>query len=283
MRMRSLLVGLVLAVAALPAASLASPANKTDKSNANRACASLRSSLGATTFNNTYSSFGACVSKMTQTAHQARLQATAECRGKPHHSSCVNTQTHVNLNTQVNSTKNDARACAAELHSSGVQAFEKSWGTNHNLRNAFGKCVSAHAKGASHTSTTSTTSTPTTSSTARFDASLTSVGNSGVTGEAQLFLSGNELTVALSVHKFEPDKTPVANIVGPLSGTNACPSSIGTTELALGVNVAANNGGNLAFASHYTYDSSTLGALNTRAIALYNGSTLVACGQIGNH
>jgi hypothetical protein len=284
MRMRSVLVGLVLAAAAIPAASFATPADKTDKTNANKACTSLRTSLGASTFANTYGSFGACVSKMTQTARLARLQATTECRGKPHHSTCVNSKTQTNLNTQANSTKNAAKACAAQLRSAGVQSFIRSWGTNHNLRNAFGKCVSAHSKSSSqpHTSTSTTVTVTTSTATSRFEASLASVNNSDVTGDAQLFLTGNQLTVALSVHKFDAGKTPVANIVAPSSGSNACPANVGTTELGLGVNVVANNGGNLAFAGHYTYESSTLGALDTRAIALYSsdGKTLVACGQV---
>jgi hypothetical protein len=37
---------------------------------------------------------------------------------------------------------NPAKACKAELASMGKQAFEQKWGSNHNLRNAFGKCVS---------------------------------------------------------------------------------------------------------------------------------------------
>ena len=285
MKMRSLLLGLVVAAAAIPAISLASPATNTDKTNAKKACASLRTSLGATTFAHTYGSFGACVSKMTQTARQARLHATSACQGKRHHSTCVSTKTQANLNAQINTTENAAKACAAQLHSQGATSFTSSWGTNHNLRNAFGKCVSAHSKSSSHastiTTTTSTTVTVTTSTaTSRFEADLAGVNNSGVTGDAQLFLTGTQLTVALEVHKFESGKTPVANIVAPSLGSKACPSNIGTTELGLGVNVAANGGGNVAFAGHYTYDSSTLGALDTRSIALYNGSALVACGQI---
>lgn len=43
---------------------------------------------------------------------------------------------------------NAATACRAELASLGEAAFEQKYGHNHNLRNAFGKCVStmAHAK-----------------------------------------------------------------------------------------------------------------------------------------
>ena len=39
-----------------------------------------------------------------------------------------------------------AKACKAERESSGVQAFQKKYGTNHNRRNAHGKCMSAKSK-----------------------------------------------------------------------------------------------------------------------------------------
>ena len=39
-----------------------------------------------------------------------------------------------------------AKACRAERASMGVEAFAKKYGTNHNLRNAFGKCVSDKSK-----------------------------------------------------------------------------------------------------------------------------------------
>lgn len=39
-----------------------------------------------------------------------------------------------------------AKACRAERASIGVEAFAKKYGTNHNLRNAFGKCVSGKSK-----------------------------------------------------------------------------------------------------------------------------------------
>jgi hypothetical protein len=40
---------------------------------------------------------------------------------------------------------NPARLCKAELASMGKTDFEKKWGSNHNLHNAFGKCVSTMA------------------------------------------------------------------------------------------------------------------------------------------
>jgi hypothetical protein len=39
-----------------------------------------------------------------------------------------------------------AKACKAERASMGVEAFQKKYGTNKNLRNAFGKCVSSRSK-----------------------------------------------------------------------------------------------------------------------------------------
>jgi hypothetical protein len=43
----------------------------------------------------------------------------------------------------VTAAKNAAKACAAELDSLGKTEFEKKCGKNGNLRNAFGKRVSA--------------------------------------------------------------------------------------------------------------------------------------------
>lgn len=42
---------------------------------------------------------------------------------------------------------NPAQLCRHERDSEGTDAFGQKWGTNHNQRNAFGKCVSAHAHG----------------------------------------------------------------------------------------------------------------------------------------
>ena len=49
---------------------------------------------------------------------------------------------------QAQSAEGEAeRACKAERNSLGVEAFSKKYGTNHNKRNAFGKCVSGKSKG----------------------------------------------------------------------------------------------------------------------------------------
>ena len=41
---------------------------------------------------------------------------------------------------------NAAKKCKAERESMGIEAFRKRYGTNHNLMNAFGKCVSSKSK-----------------------------------------------------------------------------------------------------------------------------------------
>jgi hypothetical protein len=46
---------------------------------------------------------------------------------------------------QSQSAERAAKACKAERQSMGIEAFAKRYGTNHNLRNAFGKCASSKA------------------------------------------------------------------------------------------------------------------------------------------
>jgi hypothetical protein len=47
---------------------------------------------------------------------------------------------------QSQSAERHAKACKTEGLSTSVEAFAKRYGTNHNLRNAFGKCVSSKAR-----------------------------------------------------------------------------------------------------------------------------------------
>ncbi len=42
--------------------------------------------------------------------------------------------------------RNAARECRTERSMMGAQNFREAWGTNRNRRNAFGKCVSRHAR-----------------------------------------------------------------------------------------------------------------------------------------
>ena len=54
----------------------------------------------------------------------------------------INGQTFLNGNGGMS----PAQLCRAELKSLGTSAFEQKYGKNHNLRNAFGKCVSKTAQ-----------------------------------------------------------------------------------------------------------------------------------------
>jgi len=45
------------------------------------------------------------------------------------------------------SDSNAAKSCKAERATLGVADFNKKYGTNHNLKNAFGKCVSGKSRG----------------------------------------------------------------------------------------------------------------------------------------
>ncbi len=47
---------------------------------------------------------------------------------------------------QAQGSESAAKACKAEGQSLGAEAFQKKYGTNHNLRNAFGKCVPARSE-----------------------------------------------------------------------------------------------------------------------------------------
>ena len=46
-----------------------------------------------------------------------------------------------------NAADNAATKCKAERGSMGIEAFRAKYGTNHNLMNAFGKCVSSKVEG----------------------------------------------------------------------------------------------------------------------------------------
>src|SRR3954463_15130007 len=126
MRLKLTLLTLLAAGLTLPAA-LASAVNGTDRANAARACSSLRASLGATTFANTYHTNGACVSEWVAKAHAARLKASSTCKHRGLHgrvlASCITSRTRSSLNVTVGTFKNAAKACAADLAKMGASTF----------------------------------------------------------------------------------------------------------------------------------------------------------------
>ena len=58
---------------------------------------------------------------------------------------CVSGKAEAASDTQERSTVNAAKTCRAE-QTQDAAAFKSKYGTNANKSNAFGKCVSAHAK-----------------------------------------------------------------------------------------------------------------------------------------
>jgi hypothetical protein len=163
---------------ALPVASAGGMPNP--KSQAQKQCRQELSSMGKAAFKATYgtnknrsNAFGECVSHRTQSnkaaQQQAQQNASQQCRtersqdmnafnqrwGTPPKfrdafGKCVSaTAKHLAASTEkteVKAENNAAHLCKAERNSIGASAFAQKYGTNHNKRNAFGKCVSQKAK-----------------------------------------------------------------------------------------------------------------------------------------
>jgi Flp pilus assembly protein TadD len=137
-----LVAAAAIVIVAMPVASAASPSQDKPKpattaqaqsaeGEAEKACKAERNSLGAEAFSKKYgtnhnkrNAFGKCVS--------------GKSKGKKD-----------DQDAKDDDDKDDgaaAKACRAERASIGVEAFAKKHGTNHNLKNAFGKCVSGKSK-----------------------------------------------------------------------------------------------------------------------------------------
>jgi hypothetical protein len=134
-------------------------------------CHSLRHQLGGKTFRQTYgtnksrhNAFGKCVSKLTKQQAHDQTNAAKACKaeqasdeqafelkygtnatGSNAFGMCVSQHAKQKTDEQEQATVNAAHTCKAERDSMGSQAFKDKWGTNHNKRNAFGKCVSYNA------------------------------------------------------------------------------------------------------------------------------------------
>ena len=138
-------------------------------------CRAERSEMGRTAFAQLYgtnknrrNAFGKCVSKRTKAtdkaAANAKVNASQACKaeksadpaafaakygtgkkGANAHGKCVSQQakakTAETVAAQVEADVNAAKTCKAE-RKADPKAFADKYGTNHNKRNAFGKCVS---------------------------------------------------------------------------------------------------------------------------------------------
>ncbi len=132
-------------IVAMPVASAASPSQDKPKpattaqsqpaeAEAEKACKAERNSVGVEAFSKKYgtnhnkrNAFGKCVSGKSKDKKDEKDEKE-EKDEKDEDSGAA------------------AKACRAERASIGVEAFAKKYGTNHNLKNAFGKCVSGKSK-----------------------------------------------------------------------------------------------------------------------------------------
>ena len=115
-----------------PKPATAAQVQSADKS-AVKVCKAERTSMGVEAFQKKYgtnhnlrNAFGKCVSSKSKDDKDEKDEDEDDDKGEK--------------------SGGAAKACKAERASVGVEAFAKKYGTNHNLKNAFGKCVSGKAK-----------------------------------------------------------------------------------------------------------------------------------------
>ena len=175
--MKRLLVGLsLIAAVAAPVAAAAKP-TKADRKNAAKECKAELGTTDATreAFKDRYRTFGKCVSKRARDEAKegkvAHTNAATECKAerdanrtgfaekygtnhnkKNAYGKCVSGKAKAKEAAMdardrkaIRARKHAAKECAEEREEIGRQAFRAKYGTNHNGKNAFGKCVSAHA------------------------------------------------------------------------------------------------------------------------------------------
>jgi hypothetical protein len=168
--MRILSTAIVLiALLAVPAGAAAKP-DQADKRAAIAQCKSERGKSKATrkAFKAKYHSFSRCVRQNTteEAAERkaARENAAKQCKAEGHKGKafgkCVSAKAKQQKAAEdaedageVQQFKNAAKQCQAEsadpnfASTHGGKSFDEFYGTNHNRRNAFGKCVSSKTSG----------------------------------------------------------------------------------------------------------------------------------------
>jgi hypothetical protein len=170
------MVAIVLVAFAAPAGTAVAKTSKADKREANKECKALRGDDAATreAFKAEWGNFGKCVSAKAREAKAerkaAKRNAARDCREergdtpesiaafrdkygtnankKNAFGKCVSQKAKAKREAQdekdaaaAEEQKNAAHECADE-RSADQKAFEDKYGTNHNKKNAFGKCVS---------------------------------------------------------------------------------------------------------------------------------------------
>ena len=137
------IIAAALVAVGIPAAYAAVPGNEEESTaqgqasdeTAARACKAELESMGAAAFRKKYgtnhnqmNAFGKCVSSRSK-GNDDEAKDDDEDEGE-----------------DDKGADNAAKKCKAERKDIGAEAFAKQYGTNQNLGNAFGKCVSAKSK-----------------------------------------------------------------------------------------------------------------------------------------
>lgn len=141
-----------LALVPLPAASAKTP-TKAEKREASQDCRAERDAAGVENFRALYDRFGQCVTQTVREnraeRRQAREEAATDCDAQDlegaERKECMRSERKENLadaEAEDQLELNAAQDCRAEQDEIGDEAFAEQYGTNHNNRNAFGKCVS---------------------------------------------------------------------------------------------------------------------------------------------
>jgi hypothetical protein len=117
-----------------------------------RHCAELKKQLGRVAFEAAYPTFRACVLARVQAERANRSEAKAECLAKlgkrangKRLRACMAKSAAADSALEREAVVSAAKACAEEL-SADPAGFRAEYGKNHNLANAFGKCVAMKSK-----------------------------------------------------------------------------------------------------------------------------------------
>jgi hypothetical protein len=167
---RGVLIAICMVVAlAIPSGAAAKP-TKQDRAGAAKECKALRGSTDESreAFKAQYRNLGACVSEKAREEaaerRAAKKSAVRDCREERsadaaafaemyrNFGKCVSAKSKKALKAadradreDIAEAKNAAKECASERETLGEDGFAEKYGTNHNKRNAFGKCVSGKA------------------------------------------------------------------------------------------------------------------------------------------
>ena len=213
MRIR-LLACVAAAATAVVATQAATATTNQDVQVATAACASLRTSVGALTFERAYSSLAGCAQQWAPAVPQARVNAAWACRARRQGSSCVATRTEAAVVRRLGRTAPFLSHCSAELNLLGTNAFTARYG-GASVDAAFGACAAPKSIEAVTPSAAGSASYPLTFTVAQEN-------SSGVSGVGFVQVHANDLAVSTSLFGLDAGQFHGLLFLNPGS---ACPTT----------------------------------------------------------